>query len=204
MKNIASKLIKVSRECAAVAKNGTNDFHRYTYVQANDVAKIVNQALINHGIATTVTHEVLNFSSATNKNGKEEKVVTVKATVTFVDADSGETLTTTGLGSGQDIGDKATMKAETAALKYSYIQAFNMACSDADPEADSSVDERMGAEKQRTANASTPKNPAQNNTISSSTQSRCSSCNNPISFKVHKFSIDTFNRPLCLDCQKSH
>ncbi|SMC92428.1 ERF family protein [Sporomusa malonica] len=204
MKNIASKLIKVSRECAAVAKNGTNDFHRYTYVQANDVAKIVNQALINHGIATTVTHEVLNFSSAVNKNGKEEKVVTVKATVTFVDADSGETLTTTGLGSGQDIGDKATMKAETAALKYSYIQAFNMACSDADPEADSSVDERMGAEKQRIANASNPKIPVQNNTTSSPTQSRCSSCNDPISSKVREYSILNFNRPLCLDCQKTH
>jgi hypothetical protein len=202
MKNIASKLIKVSRECAAVAKNGTNDFHRYTYVQANDVAKIVNQALINHGIATTVTHEVLNFSSAINKNGKEEKVVTVKATVTFVDADSGETLTTTGLGSGQDIGDKATMKAETAALKYCYIQSFNMACSDTDPEADSSVDERMGAEKQTTYRASTLQPPAQDTTTSLSTQLLCASCNIPISPKIHDFSIRTFKQPLCLECQK--
>lgn len=187
MKNIANKLVNISQECAAVAKNGTNDFHKYSYTQAQDIAKLVNTTLTKYQVASTVFHEVLKFDTAINKSGREERLVTVKATVTFIDTETGETVITTGLGSGQDLGDKAVMKAETAALKYAYIQAFNMSCCDADPEADTSVDERM-------AGVTTTARP----------RHHCEGCNKEISDGVAKYSKANFKRPLCIDCQNIH
>lgn len=57
-------------------------------------------------------------------------------TITIRDADDSQgEVTFEGLGSGQDAGDKAVMKANTAALKYAYIGGLNIAMSD-DPEQD--------------------------------------------------------------------
>ncbi|WP_371364909.1 hypothetical protein SRRS_54110 [Sporomusa rhizae] len=197
MKNITNKLINISQECAAVTKNGKNDYHNYSYTQAQDVAKAINSAFTKHRIASTVSHEVLHFDTTTNKSGKEERIVTVKATVTLIDTETGEYVTTTGLGSGQDLGDKAVMKAETAALKYAYIQAFNMSCCGADPEADLSVDERMiGTDVQKPRK--TIQKPA------STTVQTCSSCTKEISPNIAEYSQRIFNRPLCIACQNRH
>jgi hypothetical protein len=198
MKNITSKLVNISQECSAIAKNGTNDYHNYSYTQAQDVAKAINAAFIKYRIASTVFHEVLHFDTTTNKSGKEERIVTVKATVTLIDTETGESVTTTGLGSGQDLGDKAVMKAETAALKYAYIQVFNMSCCGADPEADISVDERM-TNYNKQPRPKTKHTPATSTTIQT-----CSSCNKELPFNVADFSQRNYNRPLCLDCQKRH
>jgi hypothetical protein len=199
MKNIASKLVLIAQECAVIFKSGINEFHKYSYAQASDIAKMINTALVKHGIVTTVHHEVLHFATTVNKNKNEEKVVTVKATVTFIDSESGETLTTTGLGCGQDIGDKAIMKGETAALKYAYIQCFNIACGE-DPEADGSVDERMGAERQKPSSSASK--PQQSPPSASKSQYSCSNCGDPITEKVSTYSTDVYKRPLCYKCQK--
>ena len=40
--NIAKKLLAVMAECAYVAKNGLNNFHKYKYATAEDVLQKVN------------------------------------------------------------------------------------------------------------------------------------------------------------------
>ena len=109
------------RECSHVAKNGTNDYHKYKYVTAADVLEKVNASLTKHGIAFVVTPNLLSMQQVTTAKGNVEQLATVEVTVTLIDADSGETLTLKGLGSGQDPSDKAIAKAQTMGIKYAYL-----------------------------------------------------------------------------------
>ena len=103
--------------------------------------------------------------------------------LTLIDAESGETVSCSGIGSGQDPGDKAAMKACTASLKYAWMMTLAMATGD-DPEADSGVDLRM------TTDAKLPEPPA-----------ACSECGSTITPGVLKVSTMRFKKPLCMKCQ---
>lgn len=167
MQKIAKKFVEVMKECSHVAKNGTNDYHKYKYATAADVLEKVNASLTKHGLAS---------------------VVTVEVTVTLIDAESGETLTLKGLGSGQDTGDKSIAKSQTMALKYCYLNRLAIATSD-DPEADSRTDEVMQCQPPHV------KNNADNNPT-------CKDCGSTITQRVADYSKNKFGRFLCLDCQR--
>ena len=142
MQKIASKLIQVMAECSQIPKNGVNDFHHYKYATSADVLEKVNSALVKHKLASVVTPEVLNTAEVLNSKGNAEQRVTVRVAINLVDAESGESVLLVGLGSGQDVGDKAVMKAQTAAIKYAYLMSLAISTND-DPEADSRTDEGM-------------------------------------------------------------
>ena len=142
MKNIAMKMVKVMQECAYVQKQGFNAFNKYKYASAANVLEKVNDALTKNNVASFVTPKLISFTDVTTNTGKAEHLATVEATILLVDADSGESITVVGLGSGQDNGDKGVMKAQTAAIKYAWMLTLNISTGD-DPEADNGVDERM-------------------------------------------------------------
>ena len=189
MQKIAKKFVEVMRECSHVAKNGTNDFYKYKYATASDVLEKVNAALTKHGIASVVTPNLLSVQQITTAKGNVEQLATVEVTVTLIDADSGETLTLKGLGSGQDSSDKAVAKAQTMGIKYAYLASLAIATGD-DPEADMHTDEVM------------QQNPVQvkNNSANSLT---CKDCGSNISQKVADYSKSKYGRFLCLDCQRA-
>ena len=110
MKAIAGKLVQVMAECSQVRKNGSNEFHHYKYATSADVLEKVNAALVKFKIASIVTPEVVQSSEVQNIKGNVEQRVTVRITVTLLDADSGESVQLVGLGSGQDGGDKAVIR----------------------------------------------------------------------------------------------
>ncbi len=141
MKNIAAKLVRVMSECGYVQKQGKNDFHKYNYAKAEDVLEKVNPSLVAHGIAVISRPKLIELRDVTTAKGNVEHLATVETTLTLIDSESGETLETVGLGGGQDAGDKAVMKAQTAAIKYAWMTALQMATGD-DPEADAGTDER--------------------------------------------------------------
>ena len=147
--------------------------------------------MTKHGIASVATPNLLQFQDVTTAKGNTEHLAIVEITVTLTDSESGETLTLKGLGSGQDAGDKAIMKAQTAALKYCYLLSLAIATGD-DPEADTSTDESTATP---TA-PSTVKNPARNALV-------CHDCGAEISQKVADFSKSKFGKFLCFNCQKS-
>ena len=189
MQNLAKKFVEVMRECSHVAKNGTNEYHRYKYATAADVLEKVNASLTKHGIASVVATNLLGTKEVTTAKGNVEQLVTVEVTVTLIDAESGETLTLKGLGSGQDSSDKSVAKAQTMALKYCYLNSLAIATSD-DPEADWHTDEVMQ-----------PKSaPQKNNSTNNLT---CNDCGSVISQKVADYSKAKFGRFLCLDCQRA-
>ena len=110
MQKIAKKFVEVMRECSHVAKNGTNEYHRYKYTTAADVLEKVNASLTKHEIASVVTPNLLNMQQVTTANGNVEQLATVEVVITLIDSESGETLTLKGLGSGQDSSDKSVAK----------------------------------------------------------------------------------------------
>ena len=186
MQKIASKLVKVMADCAYIQKNGSNEFHRYKYATAADVLEKVNASLVKHGIAVTAQAELIDLRDVVTQKGNTERLATMKTTLTLIDAESGETVSCSGIGSGQDPGDKAAMKACTASLKYAWMMTLAMATGD-DPEADSSVDERMNGDIHR---PNLPEPPA-----------ACSDCGASITPGVFKVSNMRFKRPLCMGCQ---
>jgi hypothetical protein len=62
-----------------------------------------------------------------------ERVARVVMTYTFSDVETAETVTVKVPGEGLDVGDKASYKAMTGALKYALLQSFLLATGD-DPE----------------------------------------------------------------------
>ena len=190
MKNLAKKMVEVMKECGHVAKSGTNDFHKYKYTKAADVLDTVNESLTKHGIFTTAETNLLEMREVTTARGNKEILATVEVVVTFIDSDSGETAKIKGMGSGQDAGDKSVAKAQTQAIKYTYINSFAIATDD-DPEADSRTDEVMSKN-----NYSSPPPQKNNSDV-------CDECGAAISQKVADYSKSKFGKRLCFNCQRS-
>ena len=187
MKNIAAKLVKVMEECRAIPKNGINAFHHYKYTTSADVMEKINTALVKQNLISIVIPELINSTEVPTTKGNTEHLVTVKASITLIDSESGEEIHLCGLGCGQDGGDKAVMKAQTAAIKYAYMLSFAISSTD-DPEADPKTDE----------NTATPQS---SNSIPTLTLS-CSDCTSKITTGIQNVSMNKYGRPLCIKCQK--
>ena len=183
MQKLAKKFVDVMKECGHVAKNGENSFHNYKYATAADVLAMVNDSLTKHGIMTAVETNLLDMREVTTAKGNREILATVETVITFIDSDSGESTKIKGIGSGQDAGDKSVAKAQTQAIKYTYLDSFAIATDD-DPEADIRVDEVMHSNKSK------------NSCV-------CDDCGKPISQKIADYSQNKFSRFLCFDCQRS-
>ena len=205
---IAKKLVAIMIDCAHIVKNGVNDFHKYKYATAEDVLQKVNEALTKNKIASFVEPEILEFKDVLNLKGNTEHLATVRVAITLIDSDSGESVQVIGMGSGQDAGDKAIMKAQTAAIKYAYMLSLCIATGD-DPEADSKTDENSFAAPQNAAVK--PKPSAGKYKIQPATKHAsdgkvitCAGCGEVIaSDRVVEYSIAKFGQPFCIDCQKS-
>ncbi len=177
------------KDCGHVAKNGSNDFHKYKYATAADVLSLVNDSLTKHGIMSAVESNLIEIREVRTAKGNSENLATVETFVTLTDSDSGEQIKIKGLGSGQDAGDKSVAKAQTMAIKYAFLLSFAISTGD-DPEADTHTDEVMTANK--------------NNFQPTSSHSlTCTDCGKNISQKIADYSQAKFGRFLCFDCQQA-
>lgn len=195
---IAKKLVNVMIECGHIAKNGLNSYHQYKYATAEDVLLKVNSALTKNKIASVVIPEIASMVDVINLKGNTEHLVTVNVQIKLIDSESGECVDLFGIGSGQDVGDKAVMKAQTAAIKYAYMMSLCIATGD-DPEADTKTDENssIGNKGSKIVN-----NVKKISTIRKSI-TVCANCGEEItSDRVVQFSMARYNKPLCMDCQK--
>ena len=189
MQKLAAKLVKGMHEVAYIAKNGNNEYHGYSYATSADVLQKVNAALTKYNICSVAVPALIGDIEVVTNKGNKEHLVTVKMDIILTDADSGETVTITGLGSGQDNGDKAVMKAQTASIKYAYLLSMATSTGD-DPEGDSKTDENMNLQGEVRRN-STLKD-----------KLICNDCQTKITTGVMNVSISKYGRPLCMKCQK--
>ena len=202
---IARKLVLIMGECSHVAKDGFNDYHKYKYASAAGVLEAINAALVKHKVASVVTPTILSNFDVTNAKGNVEHQVTVGCNIMLIDSETGESIDLYGIGTGQDAGDKAVMKAETAAIKYAYLLSLAISTGD-DPEADTKTDENSFAEPQRNTSPKPAPSPvpASNSAQTEEDVAVCSACGREISDKVFSYSMARYKRPLCMECQKKH
>ena len=147
--SLASKLAEVAKEVAYVQKDSVNSFQNYKYASAEAVLSKVNEALTSRGIAISSGAELVNYHQG---GPKEASNAIVCITLRFVDGGSGEVIAVQGLGQGADKSDKAVMKANTAALKYCYANAFTISWGD-DPEVPNDLDKTSAKPKKRIASS---------------------------------------------------
>ena len=186
--SIGQKMVAVMESCRYMPQDGYNSFQKYKYTTAAGMFAKINEALTEQNLFTQVELTLLEMRDATTSKGNAEKHAVVSAKITITDAETGETVTFTGLGSGQDGGDKAVMKAQTAALKYAYIGGLCIAMSD-DPESDTNT---------------TYQPPPKSNGNGNEFVDKCAGCGKGITQKVSEFSTKKFGKPLCMDCQKKN
>lgn len=200
MQKLAKKFIEVMKECSYVEKHGTNDYHGYQYATSADVLAKVNASLVKHGIASVAVPELLDMVDVTTAKGNTEKLATVQMQITLIDTESGETFAIVGIGSGQDSGDKAVMKAETAAIKYAYMLSLAISTGD-DPEADALTDESAEAEMKSAKPSRSQQTNVMKPVSGKGKTLRCADCGTTISDKVWNYSKKKYGRPLCMRCQ---
>lgn len=156
--NLAKKLSIVMSKIKRIPKNGYNAFHKYKFATESDVSDSVREWLSEQNI--TFVPSVISHTTRehTNAKGNKEYIATVMVQFTFMDGDSGETISFNMAGEGQDAGDKAVYKAITGATKYGLMKFFLIPTGD-DPESDNGVDERNHGQRSQTQQ-SKPQQPA--------------------------------------------
>lgn len=185
---LAKKLLAVMSECGHVAKDGYNSFQKYPYVTAAKVNDLVNAALTKNGIVTATNFDLLELRDVATKDGKPERLATVKAVITLHDTDSEETLTISGLGCGQDVGDKGVAKAQTMAVKYAWKSSLLIDDASDDPDSDASSFVRTETPGGK------PVKPA--------AVGKCTSCGRDVNEKTADYSKSKFGKVLCYNCQQ--
>jgi ERF superfamily len=146
------KLGEVRRRIGYIQKRGYNERENYNYVAAADIAGTIGDILAELGVVVIPRLESISYEP--HAPGRLERVARVIMSYAFTDEDSGDEITAKVAGEGLDIGDKASYKAMTGALKYALLQSFLLATGD-DPEDEraesrwnSGSDHQISAEQQ--------------------------------------------------------
>lgn len=158
--SVHEKLLKAQQSVDAVVKRGQNTQQRYSYATAADVIAVCRKALHEAGLYSAViktkVKERHEFITAKDAKGLH---VEVEVTLAIRDPEAkAPTLGTAGdpvgvtfkaLGAGADYGggDKAVLKAQTAATKYAYASALALPFADHDPEKDTGEPGRLPEQK---------------------------------------------------------
>lgn len=140
--NLHAKILKLMASVGYMRKDGTNSFHNYKYMSDAALKAKIQPALVELGLIALQRMHTTKDEWVENAKGERSNYVTVSCTLTIIDVADGESETVTSLGSGADKGDKAIMKAQTAAHKYAWSHLLNIPTGD-DPEADTSTDAHM-------------------------------------------------------------
>ena len=135
-KSLVSKLAEVMAEIDHVEKRGRNEFQKYNYVRAADVARAVRDGLAKRGVI--MLSQIVNVRSY-EIPAREGTMQAIDLHIRYTFHDGTETLSTDGYGTGTDKGDKSCFKAQTGCLKYALRNAF-LIPDESDPEADATVD----------------------------------------------------------------
>jgi hypothetical protein len=155
-KKLVSKLAKVMQEVKYIQKRGKNKFHGYTYATEADVNEKVREELAELNVIMLPSMKNHSMRETTTKSGNTEYIVCVDMDFTFVDGETGESLTISMSGEGQDNGDKAIYKAISGCQKYALMKVFMIPTGD-DPESDEGVDERDEGSKSAPTKTAPPK-----------------------------------------------
>lgn len=146
-KNLFQKLAEVVTAIDHVEKGGVNDFQKYRYVKATDIARAVRLELSRRNVyLVSDVVEVRNYEIPAREGVMQ--AVDIKMQFSFFDGDDTAVppIVLHSMGTGTDKGDKAVYKAMTGALKYGLRNAF-LIPDESDPEADTKTDKATAAKE---------------------------------------------------------
>lgn len=141
--SLVAKLADACNAVGGVEKRGRNDFHRYNYVKASDVAKAIRHELFQRGVIILPNEtEFIETGKIKTNSGGEMREFRLTVEFTIYDSTSDEKITVKAFGVAADTGDKTLYKCKTGATKY-FLRALGLIPDEKDdPEFDESVDER--------------------------------------------------------------
>lgn len=150
-KNIYEKIRDLVRDAGFVEKDGKMNFgEKYRYHKAEDITSHVRPHLFNHGLVVNpvdITVFKDQYIDPNPRDGKGDFLkpketkglqnhVAIMVTWEVVNTDDMiERIVIKTVGAGQDTGDKAFSKAQTAATKYMYFQLCKISDQEDDPDA---------------------------------------------------------------------
>ena len=102
----------------------------YGYASHEMIQSKTNEIASSLGIIIESDEQIVQF-----ERGEKAADAVVHVRVRWLDVFSDEYATSTGVGSGRDVGDKSVMKASTAAFKYALVRKFMGCWGEQDPEA---------------------------------------------------------------------
>lgn len=141
-KSLVAKLAAACNAVGGVEKKGRNEFQKYNYVKAADIAKAIRHELFERGIIVLIDEkEWTQLREITTNAGGKMPEMQLRAEVTF--RDEKETIgPITAFATAMDSGDKAIYKAKTGLLKYVLRGIGLIPDEKDDPEFDEGVDEQ--------------------------------------------------------------
>lgn len=118
---IFKKLHKIMSEVNSIAKDATNTHFKYDYASERIIKETFHKKFVEHGI--------IFLPSVSDVKIEEDKIngktlVLPKMMYQFVDIDTGQSVTGSWFGSGEDKGDKGLYKGITGAIKYILTSTF--------------------------------------------------------------------------------
>ena len=102
---LAGKLAEVTAAISNIPKTGRNTAQNYDYVTDADVSNTIRNELCKRGVATVTGVHTIETTQFVTAKGSPQNLVTVKGQISFIDAETSETLVAEGVGQGADSGD---------------------------------------------------------------------------------------------------
>lgn len=152
---VYQKLLKAREDMGHVKKDGKHQ-QGWSYFKGDEILEQVGNALMANGLIFLPIQESAEMNTAVETKGegnsqKSQVVETalIRFNMTFVDVETGETVSIPTHGSARDYGDKAIFKAQTLAIKYLFLRMFLLGEGDGeDPDAVSTPPARNAQPKQ--------------------------------------------------------
>lgn len=105
-----------------IGKTGWNEQQKFKFRGIDQVLNVIGPILAKHAITVTPEFAVHSISEYVTKAGSKGTSVFLSGKFTF--RHDGQSVSTTAVGEGRDVADKATNKAMAAAAKYALIMTF--------------------------------------------------------------------------------
>lgn len=130
--SLAEKIAKANKDIGAIAKDGNNNYQRYSFQSEAAIKAAVQRVISDNKFSIIPNFKVIDKEQQKTQKGGINNFVYVQGTFTITDGV--ETLIGAMPGAGSDTGEKAVQKACTSAQKYFYKQLFNITDKDEDPD----------------------------------------------------------------------
>lgn len=140
------KLARIMGKLGTIEPQGRNAHFGYNFIKDTQVSGAIRPRMAEERLMVIPNVLEETWVETKTAKGATSWVTKLKVEFTVIDGDSGDSVTGTGYGYGDDSGDKGANKALTAAMKYWLIKLFQIGGEDA--ESDDRADKRAAARQE--------------------------------------------------------